>query len=88
MKKISKKEIKTTLDTAMNNVMATLEIPDASKKTKRAIAKVSKTLKKDVKKQAKKISKKIKEVKGASKSKVKKKNKKSQPSVDNQITKL
>lgn len=60
MKKITKKEIKTTLDTAMNSVMEKLELPDASKKTKRAIAKVTKTLKKDLKDQAKKVSKKLK----------------------------
>ncbi len=66
----------------MNNVMATLELPDASKKTKRAIAKVTKTLKKDLKQQAKKVSKKIKDVKASGKSKVNKKTKKSPPVVN------
>ncbi len=82
MKKITKKEIKTTLDTAMNSVMEKLELPDASKKTKRAIAKVTKTLKKDLKEQAKKVSKKIKEVKVARESKAKKKTKLKPPMVN------
>lgn len=82
MKKITKKEIKTTLDTAMNSVMEKLELPDASKKTRRAIAKVTKTLKKDLKDQAKKVSKKIKEVKVARKSKAKKKTKQKPPIVN------
>jgi len=79
MKKITKKEIKTTLNTAMNGVMEKLELPDASKKTKRAIAKVTKTLKKDLKEQAKKISQKVKEVNVTSKSKAKKKTKQPPP---------
>jgi len=88
MKKITKKQIKTTLDTAMHSVMEKLELPDASKKTRRAIAKVTKTLKKDLKEQAKKVSKKIKKVKVAKKSKAKKKTKSSPSPVNNQITKI
>jgi hypothetical protein len=88
MKKITKKEIKTTLDSAMNTVMEKLELPDTSKKTKRAISKVTKTLKKDLKEQAKKVSKKTKEVKVTKKGKEKKKPKNLPPVVNNQITKL
>jgi hypothetical protein len=81
MKKITKKEIKTSLEAAVNTVIVKLELPDASKKTKRAIAKFTKTLNKDLKKQTKKVSKKVKEVKGVIKKKEKKKSK--QPPVVN-----
>jgi hypothetical protein len=73
MKKFTKKEIKTSLEAAVGTLIEKFELPATSKKTKRAIEKVTKTLKNDLKEQAKKVSKKIKDVKGSSKSKAKKK---------------
>lgn len=58
MKKITKKELKKTIETAINNVLKKFDLAGTSKKTKKAIAKVAKTLKTDLKEKTKKASKK------------------------------
>ena len=59
MKKTIKKEVKTTVASAMDQVLQILEIKKPSKKTMRAISKVSKKIKGDLKKQLKKTVGKI-----------------------------
>lgn len=58
--KISKKEIRNTVEHAMGEAMEKLEIKTPSRKTKKAIGKVSQKIRKDLKKQARKTSKKAK----------------------------
>jgi uncharacterized protein YqgV (UPF0045/DUF77 family) len=53
MKKSVKNEVNTTVEGAMDQVLQVLEINKASKKTKRAISKVSKRVREDLKKQLK-----------------------------------
>jgi hypothetical protein len=64
MKKITKKELKKIIETAISNALKKLDLV-ASKKTKKAIAKVAKTLKADLNDETKKVSKKRKESKKA-----------------------
>jgi len=75
MKKITKKELKKMIETAISNALKKLDLAGTSKKTKKAIAKVAKTLKSDLKEKTKEASKKSKElkVKAAKKNKTKKK---------------
>jgi hypothetical protein len=54
MKKIHKKELKEAVEKAMSGVLAKLNLPAASKKTRKAIAKVAKALKEELKSVAKK----------------------------------
>jgi hypothetical protein len=53
MKKSIKNEVNTTVKGALDQVLQVLEIKKASKKTKRAISKVSKRMREDLKKQLK-----------------------------------
>jgi hypothetical protein len=68
MKKLSKKEIRATVNQSLMNVVSSLEISDPSKKTKKLIDKVSKKfsaeLKGELKKHFKKMEKATKPVNG------------------------
>jgi len=78
MKNITKKELKKTIESAITNALKKLDLVGTSKKTKKAIARVAKTLKTDLKEKTKKASKKNKElvkVKAPRKNKAKKKEK-------------
>lgn len=63
MKKITRKEIEHTVETAISSVLTALKLEHTSKKTQKAIAKVAKTLKADLKAETKKTPKKSKESK-------------------------
>jgi len=78
MKNITKKELKKTIESAITNALKKLDLVGTSKKTRKAIARVAKTLKTDLKEKTKKASKKNKELvkaKAPIKNKAKKKEK-------------
>lgn len=62
MKKITRKEIEHTVETALSDVITALKLQHTSKKTKKAISKVAKTLKADLKAENKKTTKKSKKL--------------------------
>jgi len=57
MKKVSKSEIKQAVETAITSVLEKLDVSKPSRKTKKAISKISKKIKGDWKKQARKNQK-------------------------------
>jgi DNA-binding protein Fis len=58
MKKLQKKEIRATVESAMTQALSTLQIQEPSKKTKKVLHKVSKTVLSEVKRVLDKRSKK------------------------------
>jgi len=59
MKKIQKKEIRHTIEIAMNQALSMLEISAPSKKTRKVIDKVSKKMTNEIKRELKKQTKRI-----------------------------
>jgi hypothetical protein len=62
MKKLTKKEIRATVNESLTNVVTSLEIPKPSRKTKKLIAKVSKKFSQELKGELKKQFKKMEKV--------------------------